>query len=146
MTPPYNRDAELSVLGCILSAGSYSPNAGRRIVERVRATGITPASFWFPTHAALYAILEHRADEALALDPVSVAAAIEEEAWRRLAGLAELAALADTIDVEILRAKLEMLAAAVTAFGNVESHATIVVKQARRRAGLAGLRTGEEVA
>jgi replicative DNA helicase len=61
--PPYDRDAELSVLGCILSAGSYSPKAGQRILERVRATGIAAHSFWFPSHAALYAILEQRAGE-----------------------------------------------------------------------------------
>jgi len=130
--PLYNRDAELAVLGCILSAGSYRPKAGRRILERVRAVGLTVSVFWFPSNAALFAILERRAGEALALDAVSIAAEIEDEAYRKLGPLAELA-LTEAVNVEILRAKLEMLAAGVTAFGNVESHARIVVARAKQR-------------
>jgi cytosine/adenosine deaminase-related metal-dependent hydrolase len=62
---------------------------------------------------------------------VSIAAAIEDEAYRKLGPLAELA-LTEAVNAEILRTKLEMLAAGVTAFSNVESHAAIVVERARR--------------
>lgn len=130
--PAYCRDAEASVLGAILSAGGCEVRAGHRILERARAAGLTADSFWFPSHAALFAILEQRAAEGLALDSVSIAAAIEDEAWRRLGSLAELA-LTGSVDVEVLRGRLEMLAASVTAFSNVEAHAAIVVERARRR-------------
>lgn len=129
---PYNRDAELAVLGCILSAGGYSPEAGRRILARVRGRGLVAADFWLQSNGVLYAVLERRADEGLTLDAISVADDIENEAWKRLGNLADLAHT-NAVNTEILRGRLEMLAAAVTAFGNCEAYADIVVRQARKR-------------
>lgn len=132
MVPAFNRAAEESVLGAILNAGAYSPVAGKRIVDRVRQTGLVADDFWIPSHSALYGILVRRADARLPLDAVSIAAEIEEQAFRALGSLAELA-LTHSVNVEVLRGRLECFAAGITAFSNVAHHAAIVVRNARRR-------------
>ena len=114
--PEIGLDAERSVLGSILLAGSCSVEAGHRVTDRVLATGLLPEHFWLASHATLFALV---VDERLAgrpLDPVSVAAALEFTDGDPLA-----------------RGRLEVLAREVTAFNTAEHHARLVLRAHRAR-------------
>ena len=125
----FDRDAERNVIGGILSAAAYGPDAGRRIFDRARAAGVTAESFYSHSLGAIWTELERLREAEIALDAVTVSAQIERRAEERMGVIGELLAF----DVADLRARLHELAHEVTAFSNVEHHAAIVVREAERR-------------
>lgn len=66
-------DAERSVLGAVLAAGSLDVDAGHRTLERAIATGLDPAHFYGSSLGNLYARLVDLHERGLPLDPVSIA-------------------------------------------------------------------------
>lgn len=116
MTRLWPEEAERSVLGCILSAASYSADAGHRVLRRVVAAGLDPEHFYLAAHGELYAALIQMADASVPIDPVSVAAWIDEHHEDpRLIG------------------RLRLLALEVPAIGTSDRYARIVVDAAIRR-------------
>lgn len=71
-------DAERSVLGAILAAGSLNVEAGHRTLEKVAATGLDPNDFYVRSLGSLYAALLDLHHRGHPLDPVSVAYELEE--------------------------------------------------------------------
>jgi replicative DNA helicase len=72
-------DAERSVLGAVLAAGSLDVEAGHRTLERIIATGLDPEDFFLRSHGTLYAALIDMHHRGHPLDPVSVAYELERE-------------------------------------------------------------------
>ena len=108
---------EESVLGAILSAGSYSIVAGHKVCDRVLATGLLPEMFYVQSYGALFDALVVQRLAGLPLDPVSMAAALDGNAG-----------------TPITRGRLHTLAKVVVCFGACEHHARLVVADAGMRA------------
>lgn len=109
-------DAERSVLGAVLCAACWDVAAGHRVLRRVQAVGLDPEHFCLGSHGALFGVLVSMADAGLPLDPVSVAAALDERHE----------------DPHVLQ-RLRVLAAEVVVTSAAEHHATIVIEAALRR-------------
>ena len=109
-------DAERSVLGAVLAAGSLDVGAGHRTLERAIATGLDPAHFYGSSLGNLYARLVDLHERGLPLDPVSIAYELER------AG-----AEPDVIG------RLRQLAHEVTAISPVTRWAEIVATAGRER-------------
>jgi hypothetical protein len=114
--PDVGLDAERSVLGSILSAASYSVDAGHGVIDRVLATGLLPEHFWLRSDATLFALLVEERLAGRPVDPISIAGALEFAHGDALA-----------------RGRLEVLAREVTAFGTTEHHARIVLRAMHSR-------------
>lgn len=104
--------AEQSVLGAILSAGSYDVDAGHRLVDRVVETGLLPEHFWIESLGKLYAAIVEQRLAGRPVDPVSMAVALR-------AGETEATVLG----------RLEVLARTVTAFSPAPHWARLVMTQ-----------------
>lgn len=78
VTPLPPLEAEQSVLGAILCAGSLDVAAGHKTLDRVLAVGLDPVHFFLASDAQLYAVLIDMRERELPLDPVSVAAELDE--------------------------------------------------------------------
>lgn len=72
-------DAERSVIGAVLAAGSLDVAAGRRTLERAIATGLDPAHYYIASLGNLYAQLVSLHEREIPLDPVSVACELERD-------------------------------------------------------------------
>lgn len=116
MTRYWPAEAEQAVLGAILSAASYSADAGHRIYRRAEAVGLDPAHFGAVSHLILYATIGRMVDAGLPVDAVSLAAELDR----------------DHADPHII-GRLRVLAASVPAFNTIDRHARIVVDAATRR-------------
>ena len=108
--------AERSVIGAILSAGSFDVNAGHRTLDRIIATGLDPNDFYLASLGQLYAALVDLHHRGHPLDPVSVAYELEQ---------------AGTVP-EVL-GRLQALAHEVTAITPCARWAAIVSEAGRRR-------------
>jgi replicative DNA helicase len=72
-------DAERSVLGAVLAAGSLDRDAGFRTLDLVIATGLDPNDFYVASLGTLFSrLIDHRERE-LPLDPVNVAYELEKD-------------------------------------------------------------------
>ncbi len=71
-------DAERSVLGGVLAAGSLDVEAGHRVLEKIIATGLDPNDFYVASLGNLYAALVELHHRGHPLDPVSVAYELEQ--------------------------------------------------------------------
>ncbi len=71
-------DAERSVLGAVLAAGSLDGEAGHRVLEKIIATGLDPNDFYVASLGNLYAALVELHHRGHPLDPVSVAYELEQ--------------------------------------------------------------------
>jgi replicative DNA helicase len=71
--------AEEYVVAALLSAASYSPEAGHRLVDEVLATGLLPEYFWRPSVGLLFALVCRMRVLGVPGDPVSVAAELEQD-------------------------------------------------------------------
>lgn len=71
-------DAERSVLGAVLAAGSLDVEAGHRVLEKIIATGLDPNDFYVASLGNLFAELVEIHHRGHPLDPVSVAYELEE--------------------------------------------------------------------
>jgi replicative DNA helicase len=127
--PRFDRDAERSVVGAVVSAASYSVEGGWRILDRARGAGVRSDSFYSFSLGAIWAQLESLREADVALDPITVGAEIERHAEERVGPIGELL----DFDVSTIRARLHELAHEVTSFGSIEHWAQIVVREAERR-------------
>lgn len=109
-------EAEADVLGAILSAASYSADAGHRVYRRAEAAGLDPAHFGAASFVVLYATIGRMVGANVPVDAVSVAAELDR----------------DHADPHIIQ-RLRVLAASVPAFNAIERHASIVIDAAIRR-------------
>lgn len=109
-------EAESEVLGAILSAASYSADAGHRIYRRAEAAGLDPAHFATASLVVLYSTIGRMVEANIPVDAVSVAAELDKE----------------HADPHII-GRLRVLAASVPAFNAIERHASIVIDAALRR-------------
>ena len=116
MTRLWRQEAALAVLGCILSAGSYSADAGVRVAKRVHAAGLDPEHFFIESEGELYRTILRLADQGLPVDAISVAAELDR----------------DHADPRLI-AKLNILAREVPAIGAADRYARIVTDAATRR-------------
>jgi hypothetical protein len=111
---PQNLDAEESVLGAIML--SATPDAGAKIIDALRATGLEPDDFYRPSHGLIYATALALVDRREPTDAVSLADALDGR-----------------LDEAGGKERLHELAALVPATANAPHYATIVVKEAQRR-------------
>lgn len=130
--PAHDPAAERAALGAILSAASYGVDAGWTLIARARATGLTDKEFYSQTNAALYALLLRLSKQGVSCDPLSVAAAIDDDARRNVGPLATL------LDPDRLwqgraHGRLLELAHEVTSFGAIEHHCGLVREAAKAR-------------
>lgn len=109
-------EAETEVLGAILSAASYSADAGHRIYRRAEAAGLDPAHFAAASHVVLYSTIGRMVEANVPVDPTSLAAELDR----------------DHVDARVI-GRLRLLAATVPAFNCIERHAQLVIESARRR-------------
>jgi len=116
MTRLFPVEAEEEVLGSILSAASYSADAGHRIYRRAEASGLDPAHFGAASFVVLYATLGRMVEANIPIDAVSVAAELDR----------------DHADPHVIQ-RLRVLAASVPAFNCIERHAEIVIDASVRR-------------
>jgi hypothetical protein len=110
---PQNLDAEESVLGAILAAGTFKREGNAKFIAAIRATGLQPEDFYRPSHGQLY-------QAALALDE-------RGEPTDAILLADELGADEDG------RRRLHELAALVPATANAAHYARLVVEAAERR-------------
>jgi hypothetical protein len=127
----FDRDAERTVVGAVLLAGSLGPETGWAIFDRAAAVGVVADAFYSYSLGALWSELARLREARVSLDALTVSAQIEREAEERVGPLGELL----IFDAADLRGRLHELAHEVTAFSNVEHHGRIVVREAERRAG-----------
>lgn len=109
-------EAEAEVLGAILSAASYSAEAGHKIYRRAEAAGLDPAHFGAASYVVLYSTIGRMVEANVPVDAVSVAAELDR----------------DHADPHVIQ-RLRVLAASVPAFNAIEHHASIVIDAAVRR-------------
>lgn len=109
-------EAESEVLGAILSAASYSADAGHKIYRRAEATGLDPAHFGAGSFLVIYATIGRLADAGIPVDAVSIAAELDR----------------DHADPHVIQ-RLRVLATSVPAFNCIERHASIVIDASIRR-------------
>ena len=119
MTEPRTQaelDAERSVIGAVLAAGSLDVAAGHRTLERAIATVLDPAHFYGASSGNLYARMLVLHERGLPLDPVSIAYELER----------------DGAEPDVI-GRLRQLAYEVTAISPVARWAEIVAKAGRTR-------------
>lgn len=116
MTRFWPAEAEESVLGAILSAASYSADAGHKVFRRAEAAGLDAGHFGTASHLILFSTIQRMVDANVPVDAVSVAAELDR----------------DHADPHVVQ-RLRVLAASVPAFNTVDHHARIVVDAASRR-------------
>jgi replicative DNA helicase len=96
--PPQNLDAEESVLGALLTAGSLGPDVGVRRARDVRETGLDSGDFYRESHARIYDAIVAVSDRGEPCDPLVVARELERKGCLEEIGgrvrIAELSALA----------------------------------------------------
>ena len=109
-------DAERSVLGAVLAAGSLDVEAGHRVLEKIIAGGLDPNDFYVASLGNLYAALVEIHHRGHPLDPISVAYELEE------AGA----------EPDVL-GRLHQLAHEITAISPAPRWAEIVATAGRRR-------------
>ena len=109
-------DAERSVLGSVLAAGSLDVEAGHRTLETVVATGLGPTDFYVASLGSLFASLVEIHERGLPLDPISVAYELEQ-----------LGAESSVLG------RLHQLAHEITAITPAKRWAEIVTEAGRRR-------------
>jgi replicative DNA helicase len=109
-------DAERAVLGCILSAASYSADAGVRVANRIHGAGLGPEHFSLEANAELYRVILRLAEAGVPVDAISISAEIDREH-------------ADPHLIDRLR----VLAHEVPAIGAADRYARIVVDAALLR-------------
>jgi len=109
-------DAERSVLGAVLAAGSLDVGAGHRTLDRIIATGLDPNNYYVASLGQLYAHLIEFHYRGHPLDPVSVAYELER----------------DGAEPDVI-GRLHQLAHEVTAISPVARWAEIVAKAGRER-------------
>lgn len=112
---PQNLAAEEGVLGAIMLAGTTE--AGAKIIDALRATGLEPDDFYRPSHGLIYETALALVERGEPTDAVSLADALE----------------GDRLDEAGGNERLHELAALVPATANAPHYATIVVKEAERR-------------
>lgn len=130
--PAHDSAAERAVLGAILSAASYGVDAGWTLIARARRTGLVEKEFFSETNGALYALLLALSKRGVATDPLSVAAAIDDDARRNVGPLATLLD-PDRLWQDHAHGRLLELAHEVTSFGAIEHHCGLVRAAARER-------------
>ena len=72
-------DAERSVIGAVLAAGSLDVECGHRTLERIVATGLDANDFYVASLGQVYAQLVDLHHRGYPLDPVSVAYELETQ-------------------------------------------------------------------
>jgi hypothetical protein len=119
ITPPQNLDAEVAVLGAIMLAGASGPDVSRRVVDAVRATGLSRRDFyWDVTHGRVYEAALAVADRGEPTDSLAVEAELER---------------AGHIDDVGGRMAIHELALMATTSANAAHHAQLVREKASRR-------------
>ena len=115
----YPEQAERLVVGSILWAGCVGFQAGHRTADRIIRTGLLPGHFYRQSLGLLFGYLLKYRDEAIPLDPVSVAAALDRDG-------ADAAAYGRLVELSF----------ETGCFTPATRWAQIVVEAARRRAAL----------
>jgi replicative DNA helicase len=110
------KEAAVYVLGAILVAGSWSVEAGHRMVRRVQAVGLDPEHFYLESEGALFRTMVRMVDDSLPVDGVSVAAELDR----------------NHADPHVI-ARLQILAHEVPVASAAERYAQIVIDAATRR-------------
>lgn len=113
---PQNLEAERAVLGALMLTGG--PNAGSRLVAKLRAEGLTAVHFYLPSHGRIYAACEALLERGVGCDTIAV-----ENELRRRGQIGETTGQAALVELYLL----------ATATGNAPHHARLVVEAALRR-------------
>ena len=108
-------DAERSLLGAVLAAGSLDVEAGFRTLDKIIETGLDEDDFYVASFGTLYAALVELRGRGIPLDPVSVAYELEQGAEPDVVG------------------RLQVLAHEITAITPAARWAEIVAQAGRRR-------------
>lgn len=125
--PPYNREAEESVLGAMLLS--------RDAIESAAEIGLTAADFYAPAHQSIFLAIFAAYDAREGIDPVTIAE-------RLRAQVGDHSPDANRLDEIGGRQRLLQLQAATPASANAPHYARIVARTARWRRAAA---YGEEV-
>ncbi|MDP9256003.1 MAG: AAA family ATPase [Actinomycetota bacterium] len=115
---PQDLEAEEKVLGAVMLAGGMGEEPSRKIVQRVRDTGLTPADFYMHKHGSIFAAILAADDEGKPAEASVIANLLEGRGELELVGG---------------KAKLGELWNLATAAGNAGHFAQIVTSAARRR-------------
>ncbi|MFN0155522.1 MAG: DnaB-like helicase N-terminal domain-containing protein [Gaiella sp.] len=130
--PFYDLDLERSVLGCVLRASCDSPDSGWAVLDELLELGVDSASFFVRTHGALFSELVAIRLAGIALDPLTLAYALEERIVARVGPLGEMV----HVDVAGIRALLAGLGAETNATTLAPHHARVLLRlAAQRKAG-----------
>ncbi len=109
-------EAERGVLSAILGAACIDADAGLRVLRKARAAGLHPTDFGRASWGHIYGAMLRLADDGLPVDPVSVAAELDD----------------DHTDPRAV-ANLHVLARELYPWSAIERVASIVVETAGRR-------------
>jgi replicative DNA helicase len=78
-------EAERNVLGAILCAASWPPDAGHKVTRHIQATGLDLEHFWLASHGVLYRTIVRMVNDSQPVDAVSVAAELDRGELSRTA-------------------------------------------------------------